>query len=46
MTTIDTRYFKRHEPTLPFGEHYYPWDAPQSLKDYWFRNCEPIEDEL
>ena len=41
----DMRYFKRYEPTLPVGEYYHPWPCEQKVKDYWFGNTEPIEDE-
>ena len=43
---IDGRYFKRYEPTLPSGEYYQPWKCEQYMKDYWWGNCEPIEDEI
>ena len=39
---IDTRYFKRDEPTLPPQ----PWkDCDQWVRDYWWSDCEPIEIE-
>ena len=43
---IDTRYFKRYEPTLPVGEYYQPWNCEQWVRDYWWGNHEPIDDEM
>ena len=45
MDLIDYRYFKRDEPTLPSGEYYQPWECAQWVRDYWWGNCEPIDNE-
>ena len=45
VAPIDTRYFDRNKPTLPSGEYYQPWHCSQNVKDYWWGNAEPVEDE-
>ena len=40
---IDHRYFDRTEPTLPSIDQ---WKCSQNIKDYWWSNCEPIDDEM
>ena len=41
---VDGRYYKRTEPAIP---HSGLWKGcAQWIKDYWWGNHEPIEDEM